>query len=89
MVVHTSISCQRGFSNFLQTENGTNGQILLEDIPLNAATGLLINFIRAVRNCSSDSELEALFDSSDGPADEQIIASSGWDTTEPVTMVNF
>eukprot|EP00794_Sanderia_malayensis_P014728 gene14728-16262_t len=68
--------------------NGTSGDILLEDIPVTRATGCLINFIKSLQQCETKEAINELFDTSDGPAFEQIISSSDWDPQEDVTVGN-
>ncbi len=74
--------------DILRHENGTSGDILLEDIPVTCATGGLINFIKSLQQCETKEAISELFDTSNGPAFEQIISSSDWDPQENVTVGN-
>ena len=96
MIVAHSLLQSGPFFNFLApcvndlllNEDGTSGDIMLECIPVNCATGCLINFIKLLKCCESNDAINDLFSSADGPAFEQIISSSDWDPNEAVTMDN-
>ncbi len=72
----------------LFNEDGTSGDISLEDIPINSATGCLINFVKLLRKCDTNEAINDLFNTADGPAFEQIISSSDWEPTEAITLTN-
>ncbi len=96
MIIAHSLLQNGPFFNFLApwvvdlllNEEGTSGDLMLECIPLNCATGCLINFIQLLKSCESNDAINELFSTADGPAFEQIISSSDWDPNETVTMDN-
>eukprot|EP00794_Sanderia_malayensis_P017199 gene17199-18929_t len=95
MVAHSLLQGGPHFQHFtpwvvdiLTNENGTSGDILLEDIPVTCATGCLINFIKSLKQCETKEAINELFDTFDAPAFEQIISSSDWDPQEDVTVGN-
>ena len=72
----------------LFNNNGTSGDIPLEHIPINSATGGMINFIKSLRRCDSNDEINELFASADGPAFEQIISTSDWEPSQSISVDN-
>ena len=72
----------------LLNEKGISGSVPLIHIPVTAATGNLINFIKSLHECDTEKFINDLFDKADGPVFEQIINSSDWDPNEPVTSGN-
>ena len=74
--------------DILLTENGVSGNISIDQIPVTAATGCLLNFVKSLSSCGTIESINELMDSADGPAFEQIISSSDWDPNESVTVEN-
>ena len=72
----------------LLNDKGISGNVSLSHIPVTAATGNLINFVKSLNECDTEKSINGLFDTADGPAFEQIINSSDWDPDEPVTSSN-
>ena len=72
----------------LLNEKGISGSVPLIHIPVTAATGNLINFIKSLHECDTEKSINNLFDPADGRAFEQIINSSDWDPNQPVTSGN-
>ena len=68
--------------------NDLSGDISVDQIPVTAATGCLLNFIRSLEACKRDEDIQLLFTDADGPAFEQLISSSDWDPVETITMKN-
>ena len=68
--------------------NDLSGDISVDQIPVTAATGCLLNFIRSLEACKSDEDIQLLFTDADGPAFEQLISNSDWDPVEIITMEN-
>ena len=63
----------------LLNEKGISGNVPLNHIPVTAATGNLINFVKSLSECDTEESINDLFDTADGPPLEQIINSSDWD----------
>lgn len=72
----------------LVNNNGISGDIPLEHIPINSATGGMINFIKSLRSCENDEAIDELFASADGPAFEQIISTSDWEPNQSIIVKN-
>ena len=72
----------------LLNEKGISANVPLNHIPVTAATGNLINFVKSLNECDTEKSINDLFDTADRPAFEQIINSSDWDADEPVTSSN-
>lgn len=62
--------------------------ILLNHIPLTAATGILIQFIRLLNQCDTEERINDFIKSGNGPAFQQITGSSNWHPNEHITMKN-
>ena len=72
----------------LLNDKGISGNVTLSHVPVSAATGNLINFVKSLNECDTEKSINDLCDTADGPAFEQIINSSDWDPDEPVTSSN-
>lgn len=72
----------------LCNNNGTSGNIGVNDIPITTSTGCTVNFIKSLAECNTHNEITQLFQSTDGPAYEQIIGLSDWDPNEDITCDN-
>uniref|UniRef100_A0A7M5XI47 HECT domain-containing protein n=1 Tax=Clytia hemisphaerica TaxID=252671 RepID=A0A7M5XI47_9CNID len=58
-------------------------------IPLNAGSSTVIQFLNKLSICKSNDEIQAILDSAEGPAFEQIINSSQWDINVEVNINNI
>lgn len=72
----------------MRNENGVSGNTPLNLILLTATTENLINFIKLLKQCDTEERINYLFDGAYGPAFDQIINSSDWDSNEHITMKN-
>ena len=54
----------------LLNEKGISGNVPLSHIPVTAATGNLINFVKSLNECDTEKSINDLFDTADGPAFE-------------------
>ena len=65
--------------------NNLSGNISVDQIPVTAATGCLLKFIRSFETCASYKDIQLLLTDADGPAFEQL-SRSDWDPVEIITM---
>ena len=65
--------------------NDLSGNVSVDQIPVTAATGCLLKFIRSFEACASYNNIQLLFTDADGPAFEQL-SRSDWDPVEIITM---
>ena len=59
-----------------------------KDIPLNAGTSTLVQFIQKLQGSTTDKDIDELFNSEEGPAFEQIVNDSQWDIHCRVNTTN-
>ena len=71
-----------------QSEEDVSTLLTADVIPLSAATGNLLQFISKIKECTSDQEINEVFNMEEGPAFDQLVNSSQWDATLSVTMYN-
>ena len=71
-----------------EDEDFTYPHISIEDVPLNAGTSNLIQFFQKLQLAESDEEIDALFDSEEGPAFEELVNGSQWDISTKVSKIN-
>ena len=68
--------------------NDLSGDISVDQIPVTAATGCLLNFITSLETCKSDEDIQLLFTGADRPAFKQLISSLDWAPVKIIIMEN-